>query len=109
MFQALGVEVNILGLLLAIVVNMVVGTLWYGPVFGNYWLKLVEKKKENMKMQSSDIVYALGVAALMAVGLNSVLQFAKEVSNLEPFANVLLTPAMLTFTIMAPALVNQMI
>ncbi len=39
------VSVNWLGIALAVIVAMAIGTLWYGPVFGKKWMKLVGLKK----------------------------------------------------------------
>jgi hypothetical protein len=58
-------SVNYLAVLVGAVFNMVLGTLWYGPLFGNLWLKLIGKTKEDI--QGSPMVYILSfVAAFIA-------------------------------------------
>lgn len=109
MYDLLGVEINILAIVLAVVVSMVLGMLWYGPLFGNQWMALVGKKKEDAQMRSTDLIFALLLALLMAIGLNSVLQFAQQVSDLSMVANVLLTPLMLSVCFLKPALANEVI
>ena len=45
-------DVNYLAVLVAAIVGMVLGFLWYGPIFGNIWMKLMnidKKKMEEMK------------------------------------------------------------
>jgi len=41
--------VNFLAVLVGAVINMVLGALWYGPLFGNLWLKLIGKNKQEIK------------------------------------------------------------
>lgn len=41
-------EVNYLAVLAAGIVPMVVGSLWYGPVFGKRWLELMETTEEEI-------------------------------------------------------------
>ena len=50
--------VNWLAVLVAAVVNMVVGFLWYGPLFSRLFLRLVGKREDEV--ESTPIVYVLG-------------------------------------------------
>ncbi|MCA9382835.1 DUF1761 domain-containing protein [Candidatus Dojkabacteria bacterium] len=109
MMEVWGVEVHYASILLATVASMVIGMLWYGPVFGNIWLGLVGKKKEDMQMKPSDMPMAVVVALLMAVGLNSVLQFSAKFSELGEITNVLATAFMISLTFVAPAGLNLVI
>lgn len=43
------VPVNYLSLLVCGLVAMIIGYLWYGPLFGKTWLKLIGKKAGEMK------------------------------------------------------------
>ena len=45
------VPVNYLAVLLSAVSNMVVGFLWYGPLYGKEWRNLVGFNKSNQKNQ----------------------------------------------------------
>jgi hypothetical protein len=42
----MGVELNWIAILLAAVSTMVVGSLWYGPLFGKAWIKLAKVKTD---------------------------------------------------------------
>ena len=42
-------EVNLLAVLVAGIVPMVVGALWYGPLFGKRWLQLMETTAEEIQ------------------------------------------------------------
>jgi hypothetical protein len=46
-------SVNFLAVLAGAVVNMVLGFLWYGPFFGKLWMKLIDKKPEEIKSKPS--------------------------------------------------------
>ena len=41
-------DINWWAILAAIVANMVLGFLWYGPLFGKPWMKLVGKKEDDL-------------------------------------------------------------
>lgn len=59
------VNLNLWAILLAAVVNMVLGALWYSPVlFANPWMRLIGKKAEDIKGSSSMYLYAF-IAALV--------------------------------------------
>ena len=49
---------NWLAVLVAAIVNMVVGFLWYGPLFSGLFLRLIGKRKEEI--EASPLVYPLG-------------------------------------------------
>ena len=42
-------EVNLLAVLVAGVVPMVIGALWYGPIFGQRWMALMETTEEELR------------------------------------------------------------
>jgi hypothetical protein len=74
--------VNYLAVLVAAVLNMVVGALWYSPaLFGKSWLALMGWKPEDaqQRMAGSQRAYALTFVAslLMAYGLARVLAYAQ--------------------------------
>lgn len=50
----MGVEINWIAVLLAAISTMVVGSIWYGPLFGKVWAKLAKVKNDpnfkGMKM-----------------------------------------------------------
>lgn len=59
------VEVNLLGVVLAMVSSMVVGMIWYAkPVFGTTWMKLVgmtDKKAQDGSMQAIGITVVVSL------------------------------------------------
>ena len=51
--------INILAVLVAAVVSMVVGSLWYGPVFGKMWKGLMGFTDESMKSMKMSMMQAM--------------------------------------------------
>ncbi len=47
------VYVNYLAVALAAVANMVLGYVWFGPLFGKRWSSMIGMKKEGMDMQKA--------------------------------------------------------
>jgi len=54
-------NVNWIAVIVGGVFNMVVGSLWYGPLFGKLWLRVIGKKQEDI--QSSAGMYVLPLIA----------------------------------------------
>ena len=68
--------VNWVAVLIVMVFSMVLGTLWYGPVFGKLWLRLREKSADEITsgpgMYIGSALLALVAAYVFAVVLNSI-------------------------------------
>ncbi len=58
---------------IAVVVNMVVGTLWYGPLFGSLWLRLLGKTREEIGNSNNPLIYVIPIVgtAIAAVVLSA--------------------------------------
>ncbi len=71
---------NILGLFLAALAFWLIGSLWYGPLFGETWLELQGMTKEmaEAQMQEKGMAKVLGTGFLLSlistIGLSYVLQ-----------------------------------
>ena len=63
------VTVNYLAVLIGAVINMVVGFLWYGPLFGNQWMKLVglNKKDAEKMMKNGGAAKVYGTSVVLAL------------------------------------------
>lgn len=58
-------QVNWFAVVLGGIFNMAFGSLWYGPLFGSLWLRMVGKQKDEIN--SSAMMYVLpGIASLIA-------------------------------------------
>ena len=53
------IQVNYLAVLLAAVSAMVVGSLWYGPLFGNMWMKLIGISKSDINKSEMPKLYGI--------------------------------------------------
>ena len=60
-------EVNLLAVLVAGIVPMIVGVLWYGPLFGKRWLQLVETTAEEIQEKGINPLKTYGVSFLLAL------------------------------------------
>ncbi len=71
------VSVNWLAIWLATLAAMVIGSLWYGPLFGKLWMKAVGLKKKDMEGSSWwPMVAMLGLALAQAVILAHFIAYA---------------------------------
>lgn len=74
------VPVNYFAVLLCGVVAMVVGYLWYGPLFGKRWSKLVGMTEEKMKKAKSSMPMTYGLmfagSLVMAYVLEHIVWYA---------------------------------
>ena len=64
-------QVNLVGILLAVIFNLVMGSLWYSPLlFGNRWTRLVGLKEDDLQggMSPGIMLGAVGVALVEAFG-----------------------------------------
>ena len=66
-------EVNLLAVLVAGIVPMVVGALWYGPLFGKRWLQLMETTAEEIQEKGINPLKTYGVSFLLALVTASIL------------------------------------
>jgi len=81
------VPINLWAVLVAAIASMILGFLWYGPIFGKQWMAMMGLTKEsmaNMKM-SANKAYALGFAGsiIMAYVLAHALAFANAYLGTE--------------------------
>lgn len=77
--------INIIAALLAALGFMVVGFLWYGPLFGKTWMKLHGWTEEDFKGQNMVPVLVQGVinALITAIGMALVFHWTNVDSILE--------------------------
>lgn len=61
------IHVNYLAVILAAIASMLVGFLWYGPVFGKTWMKLKGLTKESLKAEQKKLGLYYGISFLLAM------------------------------------------
>lgn len=74
-------NVNWLAVVVAAVINMAVGFLWYGPLFGETWMRLIEKSPEDIEADNS-MYFISALAALISAYVLAVLVGALGASGL---------------------------
>jgi hypothetical protein len=62
------VPVNYWAILAATLLSMVLGSIWYGPLFGNTWTKLMGWSKADMKKGAADKMGMVKSYGLQLVG-----------------------------------------
>ena len=65
-------EVNWIGVVILAVFNMIVGALWYGPLFGRLWLRIIGKQAEELRSSAGMYVLSFVGAVVAAYVLNVV-------------------------------------
>jgi hypothetical protein len=68
---------NLIAVLAAGLIPMVIGSVWYGPVFGRMWMKLVGKTEEEIRASMSPIkmyVVTFMMSLIVAFVLSHVLE-----------------------------------
>lgn len=89
----MGVEVNYIAVVLAMLSSMVVGSIWYArPVFGNAWIKLA---KVNMNKKGPAMWVPLAVTAVVSLITAYVLAHVAYLSN-QFFGNSFLMDSLST-------------
>lgn len=75
MIDLLGAQINIWGVLLAVVSNIIVGMLWFGPLLGKQWMKAVNKKREELQSNPVDYVWTIVIAFLTAISIAFIVSY----------------------------------
>jgi hypothetical protein len=74
------VSIDWVGIIVAVVVAMVVGGLWYGPVFGKNWMGYVGKTREELRAQGGmGYLFAIVGSLVLAFVMTYVTQWADAI------------------------------
>ncbi|PWK14447.1 DUF1761 domain-containing protein [Tumebacillus permanentifrigoris] len=96
---------NLWAVLVATVIGMVVGSLWYSPVlFGNVWMNLIQKKKEDMVSSTGPMIGAVVVSIVNSLTLALFL----HATNAQTVADGLLVAALLALVVTMATLINYL-
>ena len=109
----MNVEVNYLAVLVAAIVNMGVGFIWYGPLFSKPWMKEMGYTKESIEKASKGMgkMYALSFvgALVMAYVLLHVMTFSINYYNYAPVMTGLTTGFFMWLGFVAPVQMTEVI
>ncbi len=73
------ISINIWAVVAAAASSMVIGSLWYGPVFGKYWKKLMGFPNEGVKAMSMTPARAMSIAVVSSLVMAYVLAYFADV------------------------------
>jgi len=74
-------EINLLAIALSGVASIIIGGLWYGPLFGKAWMNIVTKINKNLKKKQKGVARSLGISVLGAMALAVVLNLILVMAN----------------------------
>ena len=72
-------SLNWFAILVATIAAFVLGGLWYGPIFGEAWLKAVGKKKEDLDASPMPFVISFFCALITAIVLSAIIHTIGDV------------------------------
>ncbi len=85
-----GIDINFLALIISAVISMIIGALWYGPIFGKQWMVLVGKTEEQIA-NSGDLPKTYGIAFINAVVMSLVVGLGVSLAASYFFPNIPMT------------------
>ena len=91
--------------LATIIANLVLGFLWYGPVFGKMWVKLVGKKKDDLPQKFTMYVIPILATLLSTIVLSTIMHATRlsGVISALSLSGLVLSPSPHTQTISSKA------
>jgi len=88
-------NVNYLAVIAAVIANMALGMLWYGPLLGKHWMKAIKlSKKELNKMRQKNMAPAMAgsfIASAITAYILAIILNKLEITSLRGGAGVALT------------------
>lgn len=60
-------EINYLAVLVATVAHMAVGFLWYGPLFGETWMRAIGKTRDEVAEVAGSLPYAVSTLSALVI------------------------------------------
>jgi Protein of unknown function (DUF1761) len=74
---------NWLAILVATVVGFLIGGVWYGPLFGQAWLRAIGKKQEDLGGATAPMVLSAFTSAATAIVLAGILNIMGDVGLID--------------------------
>ena len=82
------VSINIFAVIVALIVYMILGMLWYGPLFGKTWMALKGLSESDMKSPESKQAEIAGYISSLLSGLIAMTMVGEAAWNSTPWALV---------------------
>lgn len=96
---------NIWAILVSIIIFMIVGMLWYSPIlFGNIWLKLVDKKADDISKDESNKAMSFSFIPAMISALS--LAYILYLTGAETFLDGVIISSILSIGVSGMSMFN---
>lgn len=94
----------------SIVLSVVLGFIWYGPLFGKQWMKLsgitMPNKKPSMSVMTRPMILSFIGAFCMAFTLSSVIYFHDAIYGTSGYESALSVAVLMWLGFIVPAYLN---
>lgn len=100
---------NYLSILIAALLMVGIGYLWYGPVFGKYWMKLKGYTPESMKAMKMSARTAMILTTVAAFVMTLVLALLVQLTNPLGVGGVLMLTFLVWVGFVATTMSNQVL
>ena len=102
-------ELNWIAIIVAAIVPMIIGYVWYGPVFGKQWQASLGFSDEEAKSGNMAAIFGISfvVSILLAMGLSIVIEGLHHGESFHTFKHGALHGAMISFLLSIPVLVSN--
>jgi len=75
--------INWLAVIVGVVVSNALGFLWYGPLFGNAWMRMIGKRREEIQSEPSMYIITMVASAITMVVLAVIVRAIGSANLLE--------------------------
>jgi len=75
--------INWLAVIVGVVVSNALGFLWYGPLFGNAWMRMIGKRREEIQSEPSMYIITMVASAITMVVLAVIVRAMGSANLLE--------------------------
>jgi hypothetical protein len=102
-------EINYLAVLVAAVLNMIVGYVWYGPLFGSRWTRLMGWTKADMEAGKDQMGKTYGLTYVGAALMAYVLAVVLNNSNATDYVSGAMVGFWVWLGFVLPVLLNEVL
>src|SRR3972149_4473020 len=75
--------INWLAVIVGVLVSNALGFLWYGPLFGNAWMRMIGKRREEIQSEPSMYIITMVASAITMVVLAVIVRAIGSANLLE--------------------------
>ncbi|MBI5733132.1 DUF1761 domain-containing protein [Candidatus Jorgensenbacteria bacterium] len=102
-------SINCLAVLVAAIVNFVIGAAWHGPLFGKHWMRLAGITHENMKAMKMTPKKAMTLGFVSVLVMTYVLAYFINALNITDVVGVFMFTFLVWLGFFATTLANSVL